>query len=114
MPTALITGASRGLGFAVAARSLARGWTVVVDGRDADGPGPRRRRWGRGSTPWPATSPTRPTGRELAGGVADLGGLDLLVNNASTLGPEPAAAARPRRSTRSPARTRSTCSRRWR
>ena len=35
-PTALITGASRGLGRALATTLNARGWRLVVDGRDTD------------------------------------------------------------------------------
>ena len=36
MPVAVITGASRGLGAAVAHALDERGWDVVVDARDAD------------------------------------------------------------------------------
>jgi NAD(P)-dependent dehydrogenase (short-subunit alcohol dehydrogenase family) len=35
-PTALLTGASRGLGSALARELNGRGWRLVVDGRDGD------------------------------------------------------------------------------
>ncbi|MER7547452.1 SDR family NAD(P)-dependent oxidoreductase [Actinomadura sp.] len=85
MRTALITGGSRGLGRALA-RELARdGWTLVIDARD----------------PAALAAVAEETGATaIAGDVADPshradlvravpGGLDLLVNNASTLGPTP-------------------------
>ncbi len=34
-PTALITGASRGLGLALAHGLARRGWVLIIDGRDA-------------------------------------------------------------------------------
>ena len=37
MPVALITGASRGLGRALAARAGRRGWSLVLDARGVDG-----------------------------------------------------------------------------
>jgi NAD(P)-dependent dehydrogenase (short-subunit alcohol dehydrogenase family) len=94
MQVALITGASKGLGLALAGSLVEDGWSVVIDGRDAatlDG----AVRTLRG-----LSGPDNVIG--IAGDVADpahraalvealtgLGGLDLLVNNASTLGPSP-------------------------
>ncbi|MEN3314524.1 MAG: hypothetical protein V7605_758 [Acidimicrobiaceae bacterium] len=93
MAVALVTGASRGLGLELARALSARGWDLVVDARGAD------------ALHAAATSLAQPDGGQvvaLAGDVADpvhrrqlleaaeaLGGLDLLVNNASTLGPSP-------------------------
>jgi NAD(P)-dependent dehydrogenase (short-subunit alcohol dehydrogenase family) len=88
MPVALITGASRGLGAATARALGQQGWDVVVDARDgtelAAAPGHRV----RGDV-------TDPRHREhLAAATARLGGADLLVNNASTLGASPLPALR--------------------
>jgi len=90
MPVAVITGASQGLGLALAHTLAASGWSVVADARDAvrlDAavadlpggphlavPGDVTDSWHRGA---------------LAASAADLGGADLLVNNASTLGASP-------------------------
>ncbi|WP_343908082.1 SDR family NAD(P)-dependent oxidoreductase [Nocardioides aquiterrae] len=90
MPVAVITGASQGLGLALAAHLAGSGWTIVADARDAARlgsavaalpggphaavPGDVTDSWHRGA---------------LAATAADLGGADLLVNNASTLGASP-------------------------
>jgi NAD(P)-dependent dehydrogenase (short-subunit alcohol dehydrogenase family) len=90
MPVAVITGASQGLGLALARALASTGWSVVADARDAvrlDAavtalpggphlavPGDVTDSWHRGA---------------LAVSAADLGGADLLVNNASTLGVSP-------------------------
>ena len=87
--TALITGASRGLGRALAAALNERGWRLVVDGRDAD----------RLATTV-AGLPRPDLVTAIPGDVADpqhraslaeaIGpALELLVNNASDLGPSP-------------------------
>lgn len=87
MATALITGASRGLGRALA-RALARdGWHLVVDARDADALSAAVREIG-GNVTAVAGDVTDPAHRADLVRAVD-GGLDLLVNNASTLGPTP-------------------------
>jgi NAD(P)-dependent dehydrogenase (short-subunit alcohol dehydrogenase family) len=95
MTVALITGGSRGLGRALSAAFLGRGWSVVIDGRDPSALAEAAR-----------TLDPEHSGRlvALVGDVTDeahrralleaargLGGLDLLVNNASTLGTVPLA-----------------------
>ena len=117
MPVALVTGGSAGLGRALVHSLSADGWTVVTDGRDPERLAAAVARAAAPSYRSPATSPTRPTATTLAREVAWHGRLDLLVHNASTLGPLPlrplrettrrgaarhlAASTRPRRS-RSP------------
>ena len=88
MPVALITGASRGLGLATAAELAGRGWTLVVDARrepdlaDAVLGLP-------GVTAIAGDVASAGHRAALAAEVSRLGPLDLLVNNASTLGPSP-------------------------
>ena len=81
--TALVTGAGRGLGLALARALLADGWRVVADARRADHLA--------AALPGAIVVPgdvTDPAHREaLAAAVGDP--LGLLVNNASDLGPSP-------------------------
>ena len=83
--TALITGASKGLGRALAEALAGRGWRLVVDARHP----------GSLATELPDAlvvpgDITDPEHRDaLAAAVEALGRLDLLVNNASELGPSP-------------------------
>jgi NAD(P)-dependent dehydrogenase (short-subunit alcohol dehydrogenase family) len=81
--TAIVTGASRGLGLALARALLEGGWRVVVDARTL-----------------PAGPPELPGAIAIQGDVADEAHrralveaagerVDLLVNNASELGPSP-------------------------
>lgn len=94
MPIALITGASRGLGHALASALADRGWTLVLDARDPDALAaaaePLARRTHVHAVPGDVGAPAHRAA--LAGAVEALGGLDLLINNASTLGgsPQPA------------------------
>ena len=88
-PTALVTGASRGLGAALAEALSRRGWRLVVDGRAPDR-----------LAATVAALPRPDLVTAVPGDVADLADraalaaavgdrLDLLVNNASELGPTP-------------------------
>jgi NAD(P)-dependent dehydrogenase (short-subunit alcohol dehydrogenase family) len=91
MPNAIITGASRGLGRALAAALLAEaaGWRVVIDARTAGELAQAGLRLGPAAVPVPGDL-TDPAHRSaLLAAAARLGGLDLLVNNAGTLGPSP-------------------------
>jgi NAD(P)-dependent dehydrogenase (short-subunit alcohol dehydrogenase family) len=87
MPTALVTGGSAGLGRALAAALAADGWDVVIDGRDPARVDAAARETRARGIPGDVTDPTHR--EQLARAVADTGRLDLLVNNASTLGPTP-------------------------
>ena len=88
MPVALITGASRGLGRA-AVRALAdRGWSLVADARREDDLAEAVR--GFPDVVAIAGDVTSPGHRaDLAAAIRQLGRLDVLVNNASSLGPSP-------------------------
>ena len=84
MPTALITGASAGLGRALAAALVSRQWTVVGDGRDAAALDSAAREIGFTAVPGDVADPAHRAA--LAGTCPEL---DLLVNNASSLGVSP-------------------------
>ncbi|MEV4188502.1 SDR family oxidoreductase [Streptosporangium canum] len=85
--TALITGASRGLGLALA-RSLATdGWRLILTARGADALEPVADRLGAVALAGDVADPAHR--HRLARAVRDHGGLDLLVNNASGLGAVP-------------------------
>jgi NAD(P)-dependent dehydrogenase (short-subunit alcohol dehydrogenase family) len=86
MPVGIVTGASRGLGLALTRALAARGWRLVVDARDEQALAG-------------AVAGLEAVER-IAGDVADArhrdalvaaagSRVDLLVNNASTLGPSP-------------------------
>ena len=86
-PTAVVTGASKGLGKALTAALAARGWRVVADAR---GPELDELALDRPDVIAVRGDVTDPVHREaLAAAVDTLGRLDLLVNNASDLGPSP-------------------------
>ncbi len=90
-PVALITGASQGLGRAIAEALADRGWRLVIDARRAD------RLDATASALTLRTTVTAIAGditdgdhrARLVAAVRQMGRLDLLVNNASTLGWSP-------------------------
>jgi NAD(P)-dependent dehydrogenase (short-subunit alcohol dehydrogenase family) len=94
MRVAMITGASRGFGRALAEDLARDGWDLVIDARDATAladaarvvagaaPGARIH-----ALPGDVADPVHRA--ELVAAARELGGLDLLVNNASLLGPSP-------------------------
>ncbi|HZC06337.1 MAG TPA: SDR family NAD(P)-dependent oxidoreductase [Ktedonobacterales bacterium] len=90
-PTILITGASRGLGLALARGLAQRGWTLLIDARGADALEAARAELARATRVIAvAGDVTSDWHREaLAEAAHDLGGLDAIVNNASVLGPSP-------------------------
>jgi NAD(P)-dependent dehydrogenase (short-subunit alcohol dehydrogenase family) len=95
MSTAIVTGASRGLGRAVARGLARRGWSLVIDARNEAALSEVH------SELWDLLPPgshvvavpgdvTDPKHRKaLAGAAYALGGLDLLVCNAGVIGPSP-------------------------
>lgn len=87
MSVAIITGASRGLGRALAAGLADAGWRVVVDARDREALEQAAVGDRTVAVPGDVTDPVH---RAALIAAADrLGGADLLVNNAGILGPSP-------------------------
>ena len=97
MTVALVTGAARGFGLRPRPRPR-RPRLAPSSSTPATPPPcapPRRLPARPGSSPSPATSPTRRHRGALLAAARGAGGLDLLVNNASELGPSPLPRARP-------------------
>jgi NAD(P)-dependent dehydrogenase (short-subunit alcohol dehydrogenase family) len=89
--TALITGASRGLGLALARRLAGDGWTLIIDARGARDLEAARVALAELThvVAIPGDVRNEEHRRTLADAARDAGGLDALVNNASILGPSP-------------------------
>jgi NAD(P)-dependent dehydrogenase (short-subunit alcohol dehydrogenase family) len=86
MPVGIVTGASRGLGLALARALDERGWRLVVDARGGDALAEAT--GGLGGVTAITGDVADPDHRRALVEVAG-GQIDLLVNNASLLGPSP-------------------------
>jgi NAD(P)-dependent dehydrogenase (short-subunit alcohol dehydrogenase family) len=92
MPVAIVTGASRGLGRALAHGLAQRGWAIVIDARgkpalDEVASAAQRTNQRVVAVPGDITDPAH---REsVLHQARQLGGPDLIVNNAGILGPSP-------------------------
>jgi NAD(P)-dependent dehydrogenase (short-subunit alcohol dehydrogenase family) len=89
-PVAVVTGASQGLGLALATGLASRGWSLVLDARHGERLSAATSGLPGGPHPMVAGDVADPAHRrELVDVAAELGGASLLVNNASTLGTSP-------------------------
>ncbi|MBT1097245.1 SDR family NAD(P)-dependent oxidoreductase [Streptomyces chartreusis] len=93
MPVAIITGASKGLGRALAEALAARGWDLVLDARTPEvleeTASALRDAHGTRVTAVPGDVTDAGHRAALVAAAWRLGGVDLLVSNASALGAEP-------------------------
>jgi len=90
--TALITGASRGLGLALARKLAEERWTLIVDARNGEDLEAAVRAELADLTEVvaiPGDVADEEHRQALATAARDAGGLDALINNASVLGPSP-------------------------
>ena len=85
MRTAIVTGASRGLGLALARALAERGWRLVIDARGAAALEAAREELA--ATALPGDIADEAHRRELVAAAGDR--IELVVNNASLLGPSP-------------------------
>src|SRR3954451_19062148 len=89
MPTAIVTGASRGLGLALARALAERGWRLVIDAREPHALLQAADELAR-STDVAALAGDVADAEHRRGLLAAAGGpVDAIVNNASLLGPSP-------------------------
>src|SRR5437879_13011818 len=91
LATALITGASRGLGLALARQLAQQGWRLIIDARGSEELEKARLELAQWTTVVALAGDVTSSEhrKALAQAVAQEGKLDLLVNNASIIGPSP-------------------------
>jgi NAD(P)-dependent dehydrogenase (short-subunit alcohol dehydrogenase family) len=89
MSVAIITGASRGLGRALATGIADIGWRVVIDARDPAALARACAGIGAAAVAVPGDVTDPKHRAALVAAAGPLGGVDLLVNNAGILGPSP-------------------------
>lgn len=89
--TALITGASRGLGLALARALALEGWQLLLDARGVAALETARAALSEWTTVVALAGDVADAGHRaaLAAAAVELGGLDVVVNNAGILGPSP-------------------------
>ncbi len=93
MAVAVITGGSRGLGRALARELASRGWSLVIDGRDVsrldEVAAELRSAYGADVVAIPGDVADVTHRDAVVAAAEERGGVDVLVNNASELGPSP-------------------------
>lgn len=89
--TALVTGASRGLGLALARALAERGWNLIIDARGADALSTVAGELSTLTTTFALQGDVTDSAHHaaLVDAVEQVGGLDAVINNASILGPSP-------------------------
>jgi NAD(P)-dependent dehydrogenase (short-subunit alcohol dehydrogenase family) len=87
---AIVTGASRGLGFVIASVLAARGTDIIIGGRQADAlahAADLLRRYGSAVIPVAGDITEARLRVRMVDAAIELGGLDVLIQNAAELGP---------------------------